>query len=172
MQIIYDGSLLDNAFKRQELPAWMNLNQIHGLVTDLKTEEIASVTESQLIFGTNGSVSALETGILEMAQAVFLMPYSRPKYWVCVQGEDVFRIQNHVSDAIQTQLRDCKTFLLHGNICVDMDLLESGVQYSKLIQNPNELVIILPGAFAQSVDRGASQLMEIFPWKKSDDICL
>uniref|UniRef100_A0AC34RMT1 JmjC domain-containing protein n=1 Tax=Panagrolaimus sp. JU765 TaxID=591449 RepID=A0AC34RMT1_9BILA len=158
MQIIYDGSLLDNAVKRQELSAWMNLNQIRGLVTDLKTDEIASVTESQLIFGTNGSVSALETGILEMAQAIFLMPYSRPKYWVCVQGEDVFRIQNHVSDAIQTQLRDCKTFLLHGNISVDMDLLESldasGVQYSKLVQNPNELVIILPGAFAQSVDSG------------------
>uniref|UniRef100_A0AC34Q0V3 JmjC domain-containing protein n=1 Tax=Panagrolaimus sp. JU765 TaxID=591449 RepID=A0AC34Q0V3_9BILA len=82
------------------------------------------------------------------------------QYWICINTEDVFKIESRASDAIKTQLRDCKTPLLHGDINIDIDLIKNiddcGIPYTKTVQNPGELLVVLPGSFVQSVDTGPS----------------
>lgn len=79
-QSVFDGSLLSGGIDRGEVPAWMNLNGIDNIIMDLKEgDDIPSVTKSELILGERASVSAFETGLMEMAQIIVLMPYSYPK---------------------------------------------------------------------------------------------
>uniref|UniRef100_A0AC34PV55 JmjC domain-containing protein n=1 Tax=Panagrolaimus sp. JU765 TaxID=591449 RepID=A0AC34PV55_9BILA len=158
-QSVFDGSLLSGGIDRGEVPAWMNLNGIDNIIMDLKEgDDIPSVTKSELILGERASVSAFETGLMEMAQIIVLMPYSYPKFWICANDEDVFKIEHRASTAVTNAIRPCQTALLHHDICIDIDLLNTidgtGVPYTKTVQYPGEMVVILPGGFAQNVDTG------------------
>lgn len=80
MQFVLNSSLLQCAYEEGECPKWINLNALSGIVADLKQDgEVPGVTKSELIFGKRGSTSALQSGLLEMAQIIFLMPHSYPK---------------------------------------------------------------------------------------------
>uniref|UniRef100_A0AC34RLQ6 JmjC domain-containing protein n=1 Tax=Panagrolaimus sp. JU765 TaxID=591449 RepID=A0AC34RLQ6_9BILA len=149
-QTFVTASITQDAVEKRNLPFWFNLNSLTGIVTDLKNNcDIPGVTTSELICGLHGSASPFQTGWLEMAQ-----------YWICINSEDIFKIESRVSEAIKTQLRDCKTPLLHGDISIDIDLIKNiddcGIPYTKTVQNPGELLVVLPGSFVQSVDTGPS----------------